>query len=152
MVITARPRIHPPQPTPTPNDADRATARSVGACALGSAGVVGGSALGAYVSHRLAVAGSTGGMLFDRASLDALHRASGGIPRLVNVLAHKSLIVAYGKGEPAVSRDCVAAAIADTSSVEERPIPRESGPVRWVVTLLGMAASLAIGAAVSSAV
>src|SRR3970282_728888 len=47
------------------------------------------SEVGAYVSHRLAVAGFTGRGLLSHAALRALHRASGGIPRLVNVLMHK---------------------------------------------------------------
>jgi type II secretory pathway predicted ATPase ExeA len=33
-------------------------------------------------------------------SLRALHRASGGIPRLIDILAHKSLMSAYGEGLP----------------------------------------------------
>ncbi|MEO7031307.1 MAG: AAA family ATPase, partial [Herbaspirillum sp.] len=51
-----------------------------------------------YVAHRLHIAGFTGGRLFTRLAMKRLHKASGGIPRLVNILAHKSLLLAYGAG------------------------------------------------------
>ena len=51
-----------------------------------------------YVAHRLRVAGYRGEGLFSHAALRALHRASGGTPRLINILAHKSLMAVYGEG------------------------------------------------------
>lgn len=54
--------------------------------------------IGNYVAHRLRVAGYRGDGLFSRAALRALHRASGGTPRLVNILAHKSLLSVFGEG------------------------------------------------------
>jgi len=51
-----------------------------------------------YVAHRLRVAGYHGEGLFSRAALRGLHRASGGIPRLINILAHKALLSAFGEG------------------------------------------------------
>src|SRR5436190_5609433 len=41
-----------------------------------------------YLAHRLRVAGYRGNRLFATPAVHALHRASGGIPRLVNVIAH----------------------------------------------------------------
>ena len=57
-----------------------------------------------YVAHRLRVAGFDGARLFSRGAVARLYRASGGIPRLVNIMAHKSLMVAYGEGRQQVSR------------------------------------------------
>ena len=51
-----------------------------------------------YVAHRLRVAGYRGDGLFSPAALRALHRASGGTPRLINILAHKSLLSVFGEG------------------------------------------------------
>lgn len=51
-----------------------------------------------YVAHRLRVAGYRGEGLFTPAALRALHRASGGTPRLINILAHKSLMSVFGEG------------------------------------------------------
>ena len=56
------------------------------------------SEIGHYVAHRLRVAGYLGESLFTPAALRALHRASGGIPRLINILAHKSLMSVFGEG------------------------------------------------------
>ena len=56
--------------------------------------------IGHYVAHRLRVAGYRGDGLFSPASLRALHRGSSGIPRLINILAHKALMSAFGEGLP----------------------------------------------------
>ena len=67
-----------------------------------------------YLAHRLRVAGLAGGQLFSRGALRAMFRASRGVPRLINVLAHKSLLLVYGEGgQQALSRH-VRAAAADT--------------------------------------
>jgi len=50
----------------------------------------------AYVRHRLRVAsGGKGTDLFTRTALSLVHRLSRGVPRLVNMIAHRSLLVAY---------------------------------------------------------
>ena len=61
-------------------------------------GVLKKSEIGLYVAHRLRVAGYRGEGLFTQAALRALHRASGGTPRLINILAHKSLMAVFGEG------------------------------------------------------
>jgi len=67
-----------------------------------------------YLQHRLAVAGYNGRPLFAPRALRRLHRASRGIPRLVNVLAHKALLLAYGRGLREVGEAEVALAVRDT--------------------------------------
>jgi general secretion pathway protein A len=54
-----------------------------------------------YVRHRLRVAGGEE-ELFDDRALDMVYRQTGGVPRLVNILAHRALLVAYTKGEASV--------------------------------------------------
>lgn len=51
--------------------------------------------VGAYLAHRLAVAGRTA-PLFTADAVDVVHRASGGVPRRVNVLAQAALLVGFG--------------------------------------------------------
>ena len=70
-----------------------------------------------YVQHRLAQAGYNGPVLFERSASKLLFRASGGIPRLINILAHKSMMSAYGRGDRQVLRKHVKLAIQDTESV-----------------------------------
>jgi MSHA biogenesis protein MshM len=71
-----------------------------------------------YLAHRLRVAGYDGGALFGRGAIGRLHAASGGIPRLVNILAHKSLMLAYGEGSRQVSKRHVSLAAADTLAIQ----------------------------------
>ena len=47
-----------------------------------------------YISHRLRIAGYMGDRLFNSAALDALFKASRGVPRLINVVAHKAMLAA----------------------------------------------------------
>jgi MSHA biogenesis protein MshM len=70
-----------------------------------------------YLSHRLSVAGYAGGRLFGPGAVRALHRASSGYPRLVNILGHKALMLAYGEGRQQVGTRHVKAAAGDTGSV-----------------------------------
>lgn len=71
-----------------------------------------------YVSHRLATAGYNGPAIFSTAALNDLYTASNGTPRLVNVLCHKALMVAFGRGERNVDREQVRKAVEDTEGVE----------------------------------
>ena len=68
----------------------------------------------AYVSHRLAIAGYSGAQMLSAGALIALNRASRGVPRLVNILVHKSLLLAYGEGGKIVERRHMRAAVEDT--------------------------------------
>jgi MSHA biogenesis protein MshM len=76
-----------------------------------------------YISHRLRIAGFTGARLFSRGAINKLYGASGGIPRLVNILAHKSLMLAYGQGKQQVSRGHVGDAARDTIATHRRVWP-----------------------------
>ena len=69
-----------------------------------------------YVTHRLQVAGYTGGRLFATDAIRALHAASGGIPRLANILAHKAMMLAYGGGLHILKARHIRAAAADTEA------------------------------------
>lgn len=72
------------------------------------------SEIGHYVAHRLRVAGYLGEGLFSGSALRALHRSSGGTPRLINILAHKSLMSVFGEGRQMVKVRHVRAARNDT--------------------------------------
>ncbi|MBN9421159.1 MAG: AAA family ATPase [Candidatus Accumulibacter sp. 66-26] len=77
-------------------------------------GVLKKSELELYLAHRLRVAGFRGEALFSPAALRALHRASGGTPRLINILAHKTLLAAFGEGRQTIRRHHVRLAARDT--------------------------------------
>lgn len=67
-----------------------------------------------YLLHRMQVAGFRGELNFSPSAVRALHRASRGTPRLLNILAHKALFSAFGEGVQQVRRSHVCGAVRDT--------------------------------------
>lgn len=59
--------------------------------------------LAAYVKHRLHVAGSAAPLIPDRL-MRRLHRLTGGVPRLINLVCDRALLGAYVDGKPQVTR------------------------------------------------
>ncbi|MBF0110750.1 MAG: AAA family ATPase [Magnetococcales bacterium] len=72
---------------------------------------------GLYLNHRLQIAGFQGDDVFTAPAVRRIHRLSGGIPRLINVLAHKCLLIAVGRGERIVDVAQVATAALDTEGL-----------------------------------
>lgn len=87
-----------------------------------------------YLAHRMVIAGHRGGSAFTRPATHAIYRASGGVPRIVNILANKTLMLAYGRGKRAAGWREARAAARDTPSAR-----------RFGLAWLGLAC-LAIGA------
>lgn len=71
-----------------------------------------------YLRHRLGIAGYKGGNLFDVKAISSLFKASRGIPRLINILSHKSMMSAYGEGTKYVDNRNMQAAIKDTEDAQ----------------------------------
>jgi MSHA biogenesis protein MshM len=67
-----------------------------------------------YLRYRLRVAGYGGETLFSSGAVARLHRVTGGTPRLVNIIANKALMLAYGEGRQLVLPRHVSVAAADT--------------------------------------
>ena len=76
-----------------------------------------GDELDRYLRHRLSVAGFAGETLFSKSAVAKLQRITKGTPRLVNIVAHKSLMLAYGSGRQQVSVQHIVAAAKDTPEV-----------------------------------
>lgn len=70
--------------------------------------------VGHYLNFRLASAGYPGGRLFTGPAIHLLFIASGGVPRLINIMVHKALIACYGRGDRRVTSHHVAKAVQDT--------------------------------------
>ena len=67
---------------------------------------------GEYIAHRLQVAGGARD-LFAPAAVKRIHKHSGGVPRLVNVLCDRALLGAYAGGVRQVTPEIVEAAAAE---------------------------------------
>jgi MSHA biogenesis protein MshM len=91
-----------------------------------------------YINHRLARSGFPGVNLFNARAIHEIFRASAGIPRLINILCHKSLLVAYGRGDTKITQVHVARAVEDTEDVRlEQHYPHtRRGGVRLPVLIL----------------
>jgi len=85
----------------------------------------------AYLQYRLAVAalGETSDTrIFEAPAAKLIARLSAGVPRLVNILAHKCLMLAYGEDEHRVTVRYVRMAAADTPGLR----PPRSWWSRWM--------------------
>ncbi len=67
-----------------------------------------------YLAHRLAIAGYSGEGVFAPGAVKRIYRGSRGVPRLVNILANKAMMLAYGEGSRRVTAQHARAAAADT--------------------------------------
>lgn len=76
-------------------------------------------ALRAYLNHRLSVAGCEDPHLFDKKAIESLFKASGGTPRLINILAHKAMLSAFGQGDYTIRSRHVREAIEDTQEASK---------------------------------
>ena len=98
----------------------------------------------AYIRHRLAVAGFKGKDLLAPQAVDFLHHITGGVPRLINIVAHKALIVAYGEGDHVVRLRHVRRASRDTIKAQNmRASPFDfwiPAYTRWAFGLFGILA------------
>jgi MSHA biogenesis protein MshM len=91
-----------------------------------------------YLRHRLAVAGFAGETLFSERAVAKLHRITGGTPRLVNIIAHKALMLAFSDGRQQINAMHVRDAAADTPEVRRDWLP-------WAVALTGAAVIISLG-------
>jgi general secretion pathway protein A len=60
-----------------------------------------------YVAHRLTVAKGTSPAVFDAEALDTVHEASGGVPRLINLVCDRTLMLGAALGERTLTADVV---------------------------------------------
>jgi len=84
-------------------------------------------AVDSYLLHRLSVAGYEGPRLFHPKAVDEIFRGSRGVPRLINILAHKALMAAFGEGMASVERRHALLAVNDTADARKVRGPR----FRW---------------------
>lgn len=90
-----------------------------------------------YLFHRLAKAGYTYGALFTKSAKKELYRASKGLPRLLNVLCHKSMLASYGRGLTKIDARSVKRAIADTESTKlYKTRSRKQIIVAWISAII----------------
>jgi general secretion pathway protein A len=101
----------------------------------------------AYVQHRLYVAAGAERDIFTPAALRELHRLTGGIPRLVNVLCDRALLVGYAEGGHRVGTKWVRQAAREVPDAARRAGSAGSSRRLWALAaclLVGVVSGLGL--------
>ncbi len=70
-----------------------------------------------YIRHRLAVGGGDNGVpLFSSQAFRKIHSYSGGIPRRINVICDRALLIAYSRDSSVIGRNLIREAVSDIGS------------------------------------
>lgn len=77
-----------------------------------------------YIEHRIEVAAGRRLDIFTPGAVKQIFRYSGGLPRLINVVCDRVLLVAYTKGAREITARMTIAAIADVKKEESSPFVR----------------------------
>jgi general secretion pathway protein A len=72
-----------------------------------------------YIRHRMVVAGETGGVSFSRSALKLIHLYSRGLPRLINNLCDRALLIGYGDEQRRISAGTITRAIREMLNVRQ---------------------------------
>jgi general secretion pathway protein A len=99
---------------------------------------------GAYIAHRMAVAGAQGAPVFPAAIVPQVHRITQGVPRRINLLCDRALLGAYVENSGQVSRTIVRKAAEEVFAGETAASAR---PARWPLLAGGLLAGAALSAA-----
>jgi len=104
-----------------------------------------------YVAHRLTIAGGSASVAFTAKALTLVHRFSGGIPRLINLICDRALLAGFSLKANRITPEMVQHAAASL----DLHTPIKLGPFAWfrhraslaaAALVVLLAASLAVGA------
>lgn len=108
---------------------------------------------GAYIEHRLAVAGASAIAPFPRRLMGLVHSLTKGVPRRINLLCDRALLGAYVENQPQVTRAILRRAASEVFSGQEVVSGGQGG---WLAALPGgrwpLVAAGAIGGVLISTV
>ncbi|MEV4778439.1 AAA family ATPase [Burkholderia sp. LMU1-1-1.1] len=105
---------------------------------------------GAYIEHRLAVAGASAIAPFPRRLMGLVHSLAKGVPRRINLLCDRALLGAYVENQPQVTRVILRRAASEVFSGQEvvpGALLASSSGRRWPLVAAG-----ALGGVIVSAV
>ncbi len=96
----------------------------------------------AYIQHRIRVAGGEGKVGFTSDALRAIHRLTGGVPRLINLVCDRALLAGYVESRRTIDAKLAGRAAAEVTG--ERP----AWDLRWRHSLIATALTVVLAAAV----
>ncbi len=99
----------------------------------------------AYVAHRLTIAGGSAAVAFTAKALEQVHRLSGGIPRLINLICDRALLAGFSQQTNRITPEMVTQA-AQSLDVQPPAAPR-LGRMKGGASLFAAAAVVLLAAA-----
>lgn len=99
-----------------------------------------------YIRHRLRLASGTSRPFFDERALASIHALSGGVPRVINVLADRSLLASFGEDADQVDAATVATVANEIRPPRAHRLPLPQQPREWLATGAGVLALAILGA------
>jgi len=102
-----------------------------------------------YIRHRLAIAGGIGRVDFTTGALFRIHRFSGGIPRLINLVCDRALLAGYVLEKSEIDRSVVRRAVKElgtTPAQSEKSGLGRLTPLGSPAAWLSLAALVGLGA------
>jgi general secretion pathway protein A len=98
-----------------------------------------------YIEHRLRIAGKKGQQdIFPSSIIKKIHRFSGGIPRLVNILCERCLIGAYAHNSSQVNAKVYRMAYLEVAGTAPAKASSRSPALIWAAILVLLMAGLAL--------
>ncbi|MZH03453.1 MAG: AAA family ATPase, partial [Nitrospinae bacterium] len=94
-----------------------------------------------YIQHRLNVALGKGKVRFSRQAVETVYRFSRGIPRMINVICDRTLLIAYTESTKKIDPDIVKKAVKDIGSL----VPLESWTNKFWKLVIPSAVAAGIG-------
>ncbi|WP_168167760.1 ExeA family protein, partial [Duganella sp. HH101] len=104
---------------------------------------------GAYIEHRLAVAGAAAIAPFPRRLMGLVHSLAKGVPRRINLLCDRALLGAYVENQPQVTRHILRKAAAEVFARPDAAIGGErkvAAGARWPLVAAGVLAGVVLSA------
>ncbi|WP_168205952.1 ExeA family protein [Geobacter sp. FeAm09] len=100
----------------------------------------------AYIRHRMEVAGESGGVSFNRYAIKYIYLYTRGVPRMINILCDRALLIAYGDERRDIGASIVSRAIREILNLpRNRFAPKRLATMTAAV--IAVVALLALGAA-----
>lgn len=75
-----------------------------------------------YIIHRLTVAGSPSDVIFEEKATDFVYAYSSGVPRLINVICDKALLLGFVLGTKRITFDIITRSIREIEGQDEIPV------------------------------
>jgi general secretion pathway protein A len=100
----------------------------------------------AYIAHRLTIAGRAAAVAFTSPAMDDVHRLSGGIPRLINLICDRALLAGFSLHTRRITADMVAQA---AEGLDLAPPPRQRfqrASLATAAAVVLLASAVAVGA------